>query len=369
MLDPMARPEVARYQKHPDFIVRTSEPFNAGPPPALLAGDWVTPADLFFVRNHGAVPVLDAGTHRLVVRGGTTGPLSLSPGDLRRFPRQTVTAALQCAGNRRRELLAVRDVPGEVPWDLEAIGQAEWSGISLYHVLEMAGIGPDVAHVAFAGLDEVERRGRRFGFGASIPLDKALSPEVLLVDEMNGAPLRPTHGAPLRLVVPGYIGARSVKWLGEVTLQSQPSGNYFQAVAYRHFPPDVDATTAVEREGRMLDELFVSAAVCVPAAGQRLPGGSTAVSGYAVGHGGSPVTRVEVSGDGGQTWGEATLLGPSQPWTWQLWRATVILRPGEQTIMARATDAAGRTQPADARETWNYKGYMNNAWHRVTVMV
>jgi sulfite oxidase len=344
---------------------------------------------LFFVRNHGTVPEPDAAAYRLVVRGGPAGSLSLSLADLRRFPRQTVTAALQCAGNRRRELLALRDVPGEVPWDLEAISQGAWGGVSLYHVLELAGIRPDVghkdvahedvahedvahedvAHVAFTGLDEIERRGRRFGFGASIPLSKALGPEVLLADEMNGAPLTPLHGAPLRLVVPGAIGARSVKWLSEITLQARPSDNYFQAVAYQHFPPEVDATTAVEGTGRMLDELFVSAAICVPAAGAALPAGPTTVSGYAVGQGGCPVERVEVSADGGQTWAEAALRGARQPWTWQLWSVTVPLTPGRQRLVARAIDSDGHTQPADVSETWNYKGYMNNAWHRVEVKV
>ncbi len=354
-------------EKHPELIVRTAEPFNGGPPPELLGRHWVTPTELFFVRNHGTVPEPDAATYRLTVRGGTAGPLSLSLADLRRLPRRTVTAALQCAGNRRREMLALRDIPGEVPWDLEAISQGEWGGVSLSHVLELAGIRAGVAHVALTGLDEVERRGRRFGFGASIPLDKALGPEVLLVDEMNGAPLTPLHGAPLRLVVPGTIGARSVKWLGEIVLQEQPSDNYFQAVAYRHYPPDVGATTAVEGAGRMLDELFVSAAICVPEDGAVLPAGPATISGYAVGQGGQPVERVEVSTDGGRTWTAAALRGERQPWTWQLWSATVRLEPGARTLIARATDSEGHTQPADVGQTWNYKGYMNNAWHRVEV--
>lgn len=356
--------------KHPDLIVRTAEPFNAGPPPELLARHWLTPTELFFVRNHGSVPTPDAAGYRLTVRGGADQALSLSLADLRRLPRRTVTATLQCAGNRRRELLRLRDIPGEVPWDLEAISQAEWGGVSLFHVLELAGIRhEDVAHVAFTGLDEVERRGRRFGFGASIPLDKALGPEVLLADEMNGAPLTPLHGAPLRLVVPGYIGARSVKWLGEIVLQGEPSDNYFQAVAYQHYPPDVDATTAVEGAGRMLDELFVSAAICVPEDGAALPAGPATISGYAVGQAGRPVERIEVSADGGQTWTKAALRGVRRQWTWQLWSATVRLEPGARTIVARAIDSGGQTQPADVGETWNYKGYMNNAWHRVEVRV
>ncbi len=370
MSDIIVWQSVAQADKHPAMIIRSAEPFNVGPPPGLLSRAWITPTELFFVRNHGAVPAIDPDAYRLTVRGRIERPLSLSLDELRHtFPQRHVTAVMQCAGNRRRELLAVGDIPGEVPWDLEAISQAEWTGVSLSQVLEYAGIGAGAAHVAFTGLDEVERRGRRFGFGASIPLAKALSPEVLLAYEMNGQPLTTLHGAPLRLVVPGFIGARSVKWLGEIAVQAWPADNYFQAVAYRHFPPEIDATTAVEDEGVMLDEQFVNAAICAPLDGEVLPAGLTTIRGYAVGHGGSPVARVEVSGDGGQSWMAATLLGEQCAWAWQLWEAAISLPPGAQTILARAADRLGNTQPADVRQTWNYKGYMNNAWHRVEVQV
>jgi sulfite oxidase len=222
--------------------------------------------------------------------------------------------------------------------------------------------------VAFVGLDEVERRGKRFGFGGSIPLAKALGPEVLLAYEMNGAPLTPLHGAPLRLVVPGYIGARSVKWLGEIVVQDAPSDNYFQAVAYRLFPPDAEAATAQDEDGRMLGELFTSAAICAPLAGDELPAGLTTVRGYAIGHDGRPVERVEVSADGGQTWTAVRLLGEGAAWVWRLWETTVELAPGPATLVARVADPL-HPQPADVRQTWNFKGYMNNAWHRVAVNV
>lgn len=364
----LRRPEVAQTEKHPAFIIRSADPFNGGPPPDLMIRESITPAELFFVRNHGAVPEIDAAAFRLSVRGLVERPLSLSLDDLRRlFPEQTVAATLQCAGNRRREMLSVADIPNEVPWDLEAISHAEWTGVRLRDVLELSGIGAGAAHVALTSLDEVERRGQVFGFGASIPLEKALGTEVLLAYKMNGEPLIPIHGAPLRLVVPGYIGARSVKWLGEIVLQDSPSDNYFQSVAYRLFPPDVDASTAVEDEGEMLGELFVSAAICSPRDGDALPAGNITVRGYAVGQGGNPVERVEVSPDGGLTWIRATLQGEPQPWVWQLWTAEITLPPGNRTITARAIDVQGRTQPAGLNETWNFKGYMNNAWHRIEV--
>lgn len=357
-------------RKHPDLIVHSAEPFNAGPPPDLLIREAITPNELFFVRNHGTIPAIDATAYRLEVRGLVERPLSLSLDDLRAsFPRRAVAATLQCAGNRRRELLRVAGIPNEVPWDLEAVSHAEWAGASLRDVLERAGIAEGAAHVALTSLDEVERHGRVFGFGGSIPLDKALGPEVLLAYEMNGAPLPPVHGAPLRLVVPGYIGARSVKWLGEIVVQVGPSENYFQSVAYRLFPPDATAATAIVEDGRMLGELFVSAAICSPQDGDTLPDGDVVVRGYAVGQEAAPLDRVELSADGGDTWTRATLTGRSQPWAWQLWEARIELPPGDATIIARAFDAQGHAQPADPGRTWNFKGYMNNAWHRIGVRV
>ncbi len=355
--------------KHPAFIVRAAEPFNGGPPPDLMLRETITPIDLFFVRNHGAVPVIDPAAYRLTVGGLVERPLSLSLDDLRRFPKRSVAATLQCAGNRRREMMQMAPIPNEVPWDLEAISHAEWAGVGLGDLLETAGIGDGAAHVALTGLDEVERGGAVSGFGASIPLVKGLGPEVLLAYEMNGRPLPPVHGAPLRLVVPGYIGARSVKWLGAIALQAGPSDNYFQRVAYRHFPPDVDAATAEASEGRMLGELFVSAAVCWPVEGATLPAGEIAVRGYAVGQGGAPLQRVEVSADGGRTWQRAAFRHEPRPWAWQLWEARVTLPPGAHTLVARAVDAPGNSQPAEVSDTWNFKGYMNNARHRITVRV
>ncbi len=361
---------VERTRKHTGLIVRTAEPFNAGPPPDLLSSEWITPTELFFVRNHGTVPEIHPDFYKLVIHGRVGRPAALSLDELlHAFPRRTATAALQCAGNRRREMLAVRDIPNEVPWDLEAISQAEWAGASLKEVLEYVGVGVGTAHVAFTSLDEVERHGERFGFGSSIPLAKALAPEVLLAYEMNGEPLTPLHGAPLRVVVPGYIGARSVKWLGEITLQDRPSTNYFQAVAYRHYPPEVDASSVDVAKGVMLGELFVTAAICSPRDGEVVSGGPVGVRGYAIGHGGSPVEWVEVSPDGGQTWTEARLGGEKREWAWRLWEAQVTLTGGQHVLMARAGDALGREQPEEVRETWNFKGYMNNAWHRIEVQV
>ena len=372
----------ARFGKHPRLIVRQEEPLNAGPPPDLLCASPVTPYELFYVRNHGGVPRVDPGSWRLEVGGLVRRPLSLSLDDLRRLGEETVEATLECAGNRRSEMAAVAPIPGELPWGEEAIGNARWTGVPLARLLDEAGGEKGARHVAFAGLDEVERGGRRFGFGGSIPVEKARAPEVLLAWEMNGAPLPPVHGAPLRALVPGYIGARSVKWLAKVTLQEEPSDNYFQAKAYRLFPPQVTAETVDWDDwdrGRMLEDIGLNAVICAPLAGERVATGEVEVRGWAVAGAGRRVERVEVSGDGGRTWTAAELEsedGKSRtdqaaqdgsPWVWRLFRAELNLAPGEREIAVRAWDSAGETQPQDPRGIWNFKGYMHNAWHRVRV--
>jgi len=358
------------FGKHSDLIVRSDDPFNGGPPPGLLRRHFITPTNLFFVRNHAPVPSVDPTTYRLIVDGLVRAPLQLSLDDLRaRFSRVTVAATVVCAGNRRRELMALKPVPGEVPWDTEAISTAEWGGTPLRAVLDAAGVQPTSRHVAFIGLDQVEKNGERFGFGGSIPIEKAMSPEVLLADTMNGEPLPPTHGFPLRVLVPGFVGARSVKWLGGITLQAEPSQNYYRAHSYRLFPPEVTDATADWEQGQVIDDLSVNAAITEPLPGAAVPAGALTVRGYAIAGSGHAVARVEVSPDGEASWTPATLSGDASPWTWRFWEAQVQLAAGSHELVARAFDAAGAVQPPDPRSIWNFKGYMNNAWHRVPVTV
>jgi sulfite oxidase len=334
------------------LLVWSEQPLNAETPLHLLCRSQVTATELFFVRSHGPVPAIDPQAYRLRVAGAVERPLELSLDDLRSsFPRATVTAALACAGNRRQELGRVDAIPDAVPWGAGAIGNASWGGVRLGHVLAAAGVTAEGRHVAFTGLDDAEAQGRRVAFGGSIPLEKALAPETLLADEMNGAPLPPEHGFPVRALVPGYIGARSVKWLSEITVQRDHSDNFFQTVDYA-------------LAGVPLAELPLNAAICSPRDGAEL-GGPFAVEGYAVA-GGAELERVEVSADGGRTWTAAELRGGGR-WTWRRWRAELELAPGPHEIAVRAWDASGATQPEGLRAVWNARGYMNNAWHRIGV--
>jgi sulfite oxidase len=356
-------------RKRPELVVHGDHPLNAETPQRLLREGFVTPADAFYVRCHGDVPEVDPGRYRLAVSGLVEHPLRLSLEEIRGLPKTETTATLYCAGNRRAELTRVKPIPGKVAWNVGAAGNARWGGVLLRDVLEAAGIGEGARHVAFTGLDRDVESGTDAPFGGSIPLARAVADRVLLAYEMNGRPLEPEHGFPLRAVVGGYVGARSVKWLSEITLQTEPSDNYYQAVEYKLFPPHVTSEDADYSEGEMLGEIPLNCAILAPESGETVGRGPLPVRGYAVAGGDRTVARVEVSADGGRSWAEASLLDDGGPGTWRLWETTLGLSPGPRRIVARALDSGGGTQPASVGEVWNFQGYANNAWHGVDVEV
>jgi sulfite oxidase len=254
--------------------------------------------------------------------------MTLSRQELRRrFPQHQVPATLVCAGLRRAELVRHRPLPGELVRDLEPVGTAVWGGVALRDVLLAVGVQAAARHVGLTGLDEVERGGLTFGFGGSVPIAKALGPEVLLAYELNGQPLPALHGGPVRLVVPGYIGARSVRWPGRIELLPEPSANYFQAAAYRVLREPDPADPRDVRAGEAPGEVALNAVILAPEHGSHLSAGEVTVRGWAL-DGRCPVRRVEVSADGGLTWHEAELAPVEGRWTWQRRTANVMLPPG-----------------------------------------
>ncbi|MFJ6682898.1 sulfite oxidase [Streptomyces werraensis] len=350
--------------KRDDMVVHGREPFNAEPPAAALAGEAVTPVDAFYSRNHGPVPRLDPAGWRLTVDGLVARPLRLTLDALRsRFDATEATVTLQCAGNRRTDLTSVRAVPGETPWGPGALSTARFRGARLADVLDRAGIAPDAAHVAFHAPDVSASADPPQPYEVSVPRDRALAPDVLLAWAMNGAPLPPVHGAPLRVVVPGWIGARSVKWLTRVTARTTPSDGYFQATAYRLPPAGGDP------EGVALGPLPLNCAVLTPADGAVLPSGPAEVTGYALAGEGRTVVRVEVSLDGGRAWSRVALEEPAGPGAWQRWRTTLGLPAGDVHVLARAWDSTGAGMPESPASVWNPKGYVTNSWPRVRLHV
>ena len=356
--------------KRDDMLVHEQEPYNAEPPLAALAGHPVTAVDTFYSRNHGPVPDADPLAWRLRVDGLVDRPAELSLADLRaRFPARTVAATLQCAGNRRAGLVAVRDIPGEDPWRGGATSTGVWTGVALGDVLAAAGLQPDARHVWFQAPDVSRIPDPPEEYGASVPVAKATAPEVLLAWAMNGEPLPPAHGAPLRVVVPGWIGARSVKWLRRVTAAAEPFRGHFQAVAYRLLPPDADPHDAGPDGGPSLGPVALNCEILAPQDGLTLTAGRTTVTGYAFAGEDRTVERVDVSADGGRTWVQAAVDPADGPWTWQHWRVDVALQPGSADLLARAWDCTGALQPRSPEDVWNPKGYVNNSWARARVTV
>lgn len=348
------------------FTTYGDPPFNGGPPLESLCTRRVTPVSRHFVRSHGPVPRIALKDFSLRVCGLVENPQPFSLGQLKReFPLRRKEVALECAGNRRKELSAVEQVFGEVPWGPEAIGNALWGGLWLRELLVRVGLRPGARHVAFTGLDDAKKGDERSPFGGSIPLSAALRGGALLAYEMNRRPLTPAHGAPLRAVVPGFIGARSVKWLGTIEILASPSTNPFHSRTYKLVPRG--ATPGQWAAAPPLGPTRVNCAICVPADGSKTRGEHITVRGYAHGGGGSQVTRVEVSGDGGRTWSRARTPRYVYPGAWTLWSARLAVSPGPVEIVARCVDTAGRRQPASLKAAWNPGGYQNNAWHRIRV--
>ena len=361
----------AMWGKRDDMIVRGELPFNAEPPPSVLASREITPVDAFYARNHGPVPDIAPAHWRLTVGGLVDTPRTLSYDQLTTvFDQHSVVATLACAGNRRAELLRVRPIPGKEPWEHGAISTAEWHGVRLADVLAAAGAHrQDGLHVEFLAPDVAQEARPVQSYGSSIPLSKAMSDEVLLAWQMNGQPLPRTHGGPVRVVVPGYIGARSVKWVTTITVQRGPSQNYFQALDYRILPPEADPDTVAEGDGISLSTLPLNCDILVPTDGDHVAAGALTIRGWAIAGDGHSIGRVDVSLDGGHRWRQADLHPAPSKWAWRPWSLTVDVAPGPLRITARAWEDTGITQPESPASLWNPRGYGNNAYARIELTV
>ncbi|HEU0191068.1 MAG TPA: sulfite oxidase [Mycobacterium sp.] len=350
------------------MVVHNPDPINAEPPASALAEHELTPSDAFYCRNHGAIPDIAGEQWRLEIGGMVANPLTLDYERLTtEFTAHRVASTLACAGNRRAEMLRIRPIPGKEPWERAAISTAVWRGARLSDVLRAAGVDPeDALHVAFTAPDVAYETSPAESYGSSIPLAKAMSDEVLLAWEMNGTPLPRLHGGPVRVVVPGYIGARSVKWINGITVQPGPSQNYFQAVEYRLLPPD---GTPARGAGTPLSTLDLNCAMLTPEDGSTIRPGPVQIGGYAIAEHCDRIARVEISLDHGVSWQQAELPPADNRWAWRLWSLTVEAQPGPLSVTARAWDDTGATQPESPAALWNPCGYANNAWARAELTV
>jgi DMSO/TMAO reductase YedYZ molybdopterin-dependent catalytic subunit len=336
-----------------DLVVLSEDPFNAETrldektPP-------ITPRGRHYVRTHFSIPT---GPRSILVRGGSAAPTAISLDEIRTLPARTMVVTLECAGNGRRFLEP--NVPGE-QWGLGAVGTATWTGASLREVLQAITIPTTTAELLFRGGDEGVPKdlGKTIAYERSLPVDTALRDEVLVAHQMDGQPISREHGGPLRLIVPGWYGMASVKWLAQITLLDAPFAGFFQKDRY------VIA-------GRPLREIAPRAILTHP------PNGATVeravrLKGYAW-SGAAPVVDIDVSHDGGETWGgiPRPFLEPGRSrYAWARFDYELLLRPGldaEWSLVVRAKDAAGNEQPLEAR--WNELGYANNAARPVQIRV
>jgi DMSO/TMAO reductase YedYZ molybdopterin-dependent catalytic subunit len=322
---------------------------------------YLTPNDLFFVRHHWNPMYPDMRRWALAVDGEVGTPLQLTLADLRKLPRAEATCVLQCAGNGRG--LQDPPIPG-VQWRYGAVGNARWTGARVKDVLAKAGLKPAARHLHTFGSDKPPEKVPPFH--RSLEIEKAME-DGIIAWEMNGQPLPALHGAPARLIVPGWAGEHWMKWLTRISAQPEPQTGFYMDTAYK-FPasPGEPGAPVPPEQMRPVTELFVKSNITEAPARVRL---GTAVTIRGIAFSGAPdVARVELSDDGGQSWKDAALDPRHDPYAWRLWSFRWEPKAaGTAAVSARATDSRGSMQPREA--TWNPSGYLYNAWHSVPIEV
>lgn len=325
------------------LITREKEPENLEFPFSAL-NQHVTDNDQFFVRSHFPVPKIDVATWRLKIEGQVERPCELSFEELTALGSRSVMSTIECAGNGR--IFLSPKVDG-LQWELGAVGNAEWTGVPLAAVLERAGLRHGSVEVVFEGADSGKLAKPpspgNIHFANSIPVTKALGPDVLLAHTMNGEPLTPSHGFPLRVVVPGWYGMVSVKWLSRIAVTDRPFHGYFKTSDYTFW----ERRDGLPIQLHSVTENEVKAQIARPVMREVVPAGENYKIYGAAWAGEAEVARVEVSMDGGESWHAAKLLGQATRYTWRFWeyRWKTPAQTGRHVVMARATDSRGRVQP------------------------
>lgn len=332
--------------------------YNEGTPLEALDGRLLTP-DQFYVRSHFPTPVGLEDGYRLTVSGLVGEPIQMTVAELRQFPQRELNVTLECAGNGRTALDP--KAPG-TPWGFDAAGVATWSGVAVRDVLDRAAFDAQALHLLAIGADSGDADGSVIPYSRSIPLSQALHPDTLLALDMDGRPLTTEHGAPVRLIVPGFYAMASVKWVVELSVRQSEFHGWFHEERYCY------VEDSLAEEGAPVTEMRVRSLIASPTEDQTVTRGETITITGSAWSAQEGVAEVSISTDGGQSWGQATLADPqgryaSRGWTFE-WTPDT---PGSHEIVSRATDGHGRSQPLTQR--WNRLGYGNNIVHRTTVTV
>ncbi|MGV3661375.1 MAG: sulfite oxidase [Prosthecobacter sp.] len=355
----------AKAQQHPGgMIMRQKEPVNLEMPFGSL-DSFITPTERFYVRSHFPQPTIRSSAWRLKVQGAVDKPLSLTLRQLRAMPARTATVSMECAGNGRVFLEPQRE---GAQWEAGAVGNAEWTGVPLAAVLERAGLQRSALEVILEGADQGEAPkapspAGKIHYARSLPLAKAVD-DVILAYQMNGEDLTAAHGFPVRAVVPGWYGTAAVKWLSRLIVTSEPYHGYFQSIDYSYWQREGASPSLIPiTTGR------VKAQIARPESAEVVPAGRTYRVHGAAWTSDAEIAQVEVSTDAGATWHKARLLGESTRNAWRLWEYSwaVPSKPGQTTLMARATDSKNRTQPAEHDE--DHGSYLIHHWLPVAVTI
>ena len=348
--------QYARKPSSNGLIIRQHDPKNLETPFDQL-DSFLTPTELFYIRNHFAAPKLDLPSYRLRIDGAVAHPFSLTYDELRDMPSQTRVAVLECAGNSR--VFLVPQVPG-AQWELGAIGNAAWTGVALAALLERAGLNDDACEIVLEGADRGAPKEKptppgAISYARSLPRDKAIQREVLIAYQMNGADLPLDHGYPVRAVVPGHYGMASVKWLTRIHAVREPFQGYWQTSDYGYW--DYQDGDPVRRA---LGETRLKSEIARPTVYETIEPNQLYTVRGAAWAGETEVTEIEVSTDGGQTWSAAEFIDPARRHTWRRWKFNWITprAPGQYTLLARAKDANGKMQPE--KHDKNYGTYVIN---------
>jgi sulfite oxidase len=366
-------------EKHPGMLHLLQFPYNGEPPKGLLVKEPITPNELHFVRNHGGIPTIEPEAFDLRIDGLVNEPKRLTLADLQNealFPRMEKLVTLQCSGTRRFE--QIQEFAGEgdeminAPWAEGAIGTAKWVGVSLKKVIKYCGGLKDGAkHLELYGADSYFKGGELMNYVVSVPWSKVKLHEVMLAWEMNGKPLPRIHGAPLRAVVMGYIGARSVKWLYRIKAIPTPSRAPVQSREYLYFQQQYGKHNQLPWLGIQIQEMPVSSAIMSPWQKEVVVhNGQIEVEGWAYSGGGRWPERVEVSADGGRVWYQVPLenLSSKHKWTWRTWKMKVpIDHEGWTELVCRCWDNSLNTQPMEVRQSWNWGLHITSSCHRIKI--
>ncbi|KAI1610983.1 sulfite oxidase [Exophiala viscosa] len=366
-------------EKHPDMLHLLQFPYNGEPPKRLVTAKPLTPNSLHFIRNHGGVPDIDPDKWELKMDGLVKTPRTFTLADLQNediFPRMEKTVTIQCSGTRRMEQIQMYAGEGDeminAPWAEGAIGTARYVGVSLKKVIKACGgMAEGGKHLEFYGADTYFKQNEVMNYLVSVPWSKVKANEVMLVWEMNGEPLPKIHGFPVRMVVMGYIGARSAKWVYRIKALPHPSRAPVQSKEYLYFNQQVGKHNQLPTMGIQIQEMPVSSAIMAPWSKQVVVHeGKIDMKGWAYSGGGRWPERVEVSADGGFSWYDVPPenLSKKYRWAWRTWEYSLPCDvEGWIELVVRCWDNSINTQPLDVRNSWNWGLHVTQSCHRVKI--